>query len=80
MIPIHGGRSNTLPPLDIVHEREKSAPMQHENGSSYVSNIIDSASVDMRPKTLVQAAKEAANSNTDKMMEKVIVQEATIVE
>jgi hypothetical protein len=27
-IPVQAGRGNTLPPLDIIAEREKSAPVQ----------------------------------------------------
>lgn len=53
-IPVQAGRSNVLPPLDMINEREKSAPVQ---GEGYGTTVAESK---MSGKTML-AQKAATN-------------------
>lgn len=39
-IPVQAGRSNVLPPLDAIAEREKSAPIQGTDGYSTLQDKV----------------------------------------
>lgn len=64
-IPVQAGRSNALPPLDAIAEREKSAPVQGTEGyatlQEKVKDVVSSQdSGSVTAKTML-ANKQAAN-------------------
>lgn len=58
-IPVVAGRSNALPPLDVIEEREKSAPVQGEGYSTMNERVKDA--------NTIAASTAKANANKSLM-------------
>lgn len=61
-IPVVAGRSNALPPLDVIEERENSAPIQGE-GYSTMNERVKDANVIVASTAKANANKSLMNTN-----------------